>query len=98
MALSTLSLWGLLVMAAGFSFWGVLLAVFLDMNGVLLVAVYVLAIRPHFPEVPDHYPELLHLKEKADAVIIRELVIPVITAFFLSRISTFIVAKALAKK
>jgi hypothetical protein len=91
--LSTVTMWLLLVVSAGFSVWGIIIAVILDVNSFLLVLIYFLALRPHIPDVPDYYPSYLHFREKADEFIEKQFVLPIVAAFFVSRLSTFFVAK-----
>ena len=96
--LSTVTMWLLLVVSSGFYIWGIIIAVVLDVNSFFLVLIYFVALRSHIPEViPDftHIPESMkfHLRDTADALIEKQFIFPIIVAFFVSRLSTFCVAK-----
>jgi len=91
--LSTVTMWLLLVISSGFSIWGIIIAVVLDLNSFLLVFIYFVALRSHIPEVPDHYPAYFHFRDRADELIEKQFILPIMVAFFVSRLSSFCVEK-----
>jgi glucan phosphoethanolaminetransferase (alkaline phosphatase superfamily) len=84
MILTTAALWLGLVIAAGLSIWGVILAVLLDTVGFWVVVIYAVALRNYLPSV---------LVEQGDTLIQQQFLLPVLTAFLVGRIITFYVAK-----
>jgi len=84
MILSTVIMWFLLVMAAGFSIWGIVTALLLDAVGFWLAILYLFVLR-------DSVTDLFGLQDKADIFVFEQLVIPVFAGFIVSRISTLIV-------
>jgi hypothetical protein len=68
---------------AGFSFWGIVLAVLLDSIGFLVIVIYVIA-RSHLPDL---------LLEQADAFVFNQFVVPVCIAFVVGRFITLWLVK-----
>lgn len=75
------------VLAAGYSIWGVIVAVLLDGIGFWLTLIYVFAVRSYIPELAQG---------QVDTLIATQLVLPMLLGFFISRISTYFVARAFA--
>ncbi|HOW75693.1 MAG TPA: hypothetical protein P5102_08460 [Candidatus Competibacteraceae bacterium] len=86
MMISTLIMWGFLVFSADCSIWGIIIAVLLDTVGFWLAILYVFFIRYNITE-------LIGLKSSIDMLIVNHLVIPMLVGFFITRISSFSVAK-----
>ena len=86
MVVSTLIMWGFSAFAAGFSIWGILIAMLLDAAGFGLAIIYLLFIRYNITE-------FIGLKSSMDALVVHQLVIPMLVGFFIARISSFFVAK-----
>lgn len=86
MIISTMGMWLVLVTAAGFSIWGIIIAVLLDAVGFWLAIIYLFVLR-------GYVTEFMGLQDKADAVVVQQLVIPIVVSFFVSRTSTLFVAK-----
>lgn len=84
MILTTAVLWLGLVLAAGLSIWGIILAVLLDAVGFWVVVIYAVALRNYLPSV---------MLEQGDALIQQHFVLPMLAAFLVGRIITFYVAK-----
>lgn len=75
-----------LVFTVGFSIWGIILAVLLDAVGFWLAIVYLFFVRYHITE-------FIGLQSSIDTLVVNQLVFPVLAGFFISRISSFFVAK-----
>ena len=75
-----------LVFAAGFSIWGVIIAILLDATGFWLAIIYLVFLRYYIPEFTG-------LKNSADLLVAKQLVVPMLVSFFVTRISSFSVAK-----
>jgi len=86
MTMSALIMSILLAVTAGFSLWGILFAVLLDAAGFWLAIVYLLFVRYHINE-------FIGLQSRIDTLIITQLALPMLVGFFISRISSFSVAK-----
>ena len=86
MMVSTLIMWGFLVFSTDCSIWGIIIAVLLDAVGFWLAILYVFFIRYNITE-------LIGLKSSIDMLIVNHLVIPMLVGFFITRISSFSVAK-----
>ncbi|MFZ1327266.1 MAG: hypothetical protein WAT67_14825 [Candidatus Contendobacter sp.] len=80
-------LWTGFVALAGFSFWGVALALVLDAAGFWLALAYLLFLRPYLPA-------WIGLRGSADAFIAQQVVVPVLLGFLVTRVVTVLVAKA----
>ncbi|AFL72712.1 hypothetical protein Thivi_0658 [Thiocystis violascens DSM 198] len=78
-----------LTLALGCSIWGIVVAILLDSAGFWLTAVYVFVLRSSIPELAQG---------QMDALIATHLVLPMLFGLFVTRASTFLVAKALAIK
>ncbi|MBK5965295.1 hypothetical protein CCR95_14675 [Thiocystis minor] len=78
-----------LTLALGCSIWGIVVAILLDSAGFWLTAVYVFVLRSSIPELAQG---------QMDALIATHLVLPMLLGLFVTRASTFLVAKALAVK
>jgi hypothetical protein len=76
-----------LTLALGCSIWGIVVAILLDSAGFWLTAVYVFVLRSSIPELAQG---------QVDALIVTQLVLPMLFGLFVTRVSTFLVAKALA--
>lgn len=85
--LSALLMVAVFVAAAGFSVWGVIVAVLLDAVGLLLVALYLLFFRTHIPD-------FIGLQAGVDRFVVQQLLAPMLVGFFVTRAVTFFVAKA----
>lgn len=85
LTLSTLILWAVLG-SAGFSPWGILLALLLDAAGFWLALLYLLVLRPYVPAFSS-------LQAQVDALIIYQFAIPMLLGFLLNRASSFLVAR-----
>jgi hypothetical protein len=85
LGVSTLLLWLLFLMTAGFSIIGILLAVVLDTVGLVLAILYLIVFRAYLPE-------WMGLREDADAWILAFIVWPFFLSFFVNRLVTFGVA------
>lgn len=81
----------LLVLTAGFSLWGILFAVLLDAAGFWMAVVYLLFLR-------DHITEFIDLQSHIDMLIITQLALPMLAGFFISRLSSFSIAKLFSFK
>ncbi|NOT86455.1 MAG: hypothetical protein HOP02_17110 [Methylococcaceae bacterium] len=90
MLLNTLIMWLVLVLGAGLSIWGILIAVLLDALGFWMALIY-LAIR-------HNLTGWWSLQEKVDQLFITQLLIPFLVSLVLSRVSSFLVAKCLGYK
>lgn len=86
MIISAISMWLVLVAAAGLSVWGIIIAVLLDAVGFWLAVIYLFVLR-------DYVTAFIGLQGKADALVAQQLVIPILISFVVSRVSTFLVAK-----
>jgi hypothetical protein len=86
MMVSTLILWGILAFVGDFSIWGIIIAVLLDTVGFWLALVYLFFIR-------FNITEWIGLQSSVDALVIDYLIIPMLVGFFITRISSFFVAK-----
>jgi len=86
LTLSTLILWAVLGVSAGFSPWGILLALLLDAAGFWLALLYLLVLRPYVPAFSG-------LQEQVDALIIYQFAVPMLLGFLLNRASSFLVAR-----
>ena len=84
---SGIVLWGGFVALAGFSIWGVVLALVLDAAGFWLALGYLLFLRTALPAWAG-------LRDHADAFIVQQLLVPVLLGFLVTRTVTFFVAKA----
>ncbi|MDQ5909469.1 MAG: hypothetical protein QG599_1564 [Pseudomonadota bacterium] len=90
MLLSAGILWIGLGATVGFSIAGIILAILLDGIGLGLALLYLIILRTYIPE-------WINLKNNADALVMNILIWPLLMGFFVSRISTFIVAKSTGK-
>ncbi|MGB5598065.1 MAG: hypothetical protein WBM66_05045, partial [Thiothrix litoralis] len=88
MTLSTAVTWLVLAISAGFSIWGIILAVLLDTLGFWIVVTY-LALRSYLPS--SYLPKFL--MEEGDKLIMNQFVIPVCIALVVGRLITLLVAK-----
>ena len=86
MLLSTGILWICLGATVGFSMIGVILAILLDGIGLGLALLYLIFLRAYIPEWTS-------LQSNADAFVMNILIWPLLAGFFVSRISSFVVAK-----
>lgn len=86
MFINTIVMWFFLVAAAGFSIWGAIIAVLLDAVGFWLAIIYFFALR-------NHVTNFMGLQDKADTLVIQQLVFPIIVSFFVTRVTSFFVAK-----
>jgi len=86
MVLSLVILFSGMVLLAGFSLWGVLLALVLDLLGLMAVLAYALFLRTLVPDL---------MLEQADFWILNQFVLPVIAAFVVNRLVTYGVARLL---
>lgn len=75
------------VAAAGFSIWGVLIAVLLDAVGFGLAVLYLLLLR-------TYVPAFLGLQASADAFVVNELIAPMLVGFFVTRLVSYFIARA----
>jgi hypothetical protein len=82
LAVSTAIMWAALVVSAGFSIWGIITALLLDVMGFWLALIYFFLLRNYVPFMLD----------KVDGFVIQNLIIPAIIGSFLSRIVCFFVA------
>ncbi len=74
----------------GFSIVGIILAILLDGIGLGLALLYLTILRAYIPE-------WINLKNNADVLVMNILIWPLLMGFFVSRISTFVVAKSTGK-
>lgn len=86
MFVSTMGMWLILAVTAGFSVWSIIIAVLLDGIGFWLLIIYFLVLR-------DYVPEFMSLQEKVDSLVVYKFIIPILISFFVSRMSAFFVAK-----
>ena len=86
MLLSTGILWICLGATVGFSMIGVILAILLDGIGLGLALLYLIFLRAYIPEWTS-------LQSNADTFVMNILIWPLLAGFFVSRISSFVVAK-----
>ena len=86
MLLSTGILWICLGATVGFSIVGIILAILLDGIGLGLALLYLIFLRAYIPEWTS-------LQSNADAFVMNILIWPLLAGFFVSRISSFVVAK-----
>lgn len=86
MLLSTGILWICLGATMGFSMIGIILAILLDGIGLGLALLYLIFLRAYIPEWTS-------LQSNADAFVMNILIWPLLAGFFVSRISSFVVAK-----
>lgn len=86
MLLSTGILWICLGATVGFSMIGIILAILLDGIGLGLALLYLIFLRAYIPEWTS-------LQSNADAFVMNILIWPLLAGFFVSRISSFVVAK-----
>ena len=86
MLLSTGILWICLGATMGFSMIGIILAILLDGIGLGLALLYLIFLRAYIPE-------WISLQSNADAFVMNILIWPLLAGFFVSRISSFVVAK-----
>ncbi len=75
-----------LIATVGFSLWGIILAVLLDAVGFWLAIFYLLFVRYRITE-------FIGLQSHIDTLIVTQLVFPMLVGFFISRLSSFSVAK-----
>ena len=80
-------LWIGFVALAGFSIWGVVLALVLDAAGFWLALGYLVLLRPYLPAG-------LGLRGGADTFIAQQIVLPVLLGCLVTRTVTFLVANA----
>jgi hypothetical protein len=85
MLLSTGILWIGLGATVGFSMGGILLAILLDGVGFGLALLYLIFLRAYIPE-------WIGLQGHVDALVMNRLIWPLLVGFFVSRISSFVVA------
>lgn len=69
-----------------FSVWAVLLALLLDAVGFMVIAIYLISLRSFIPTA---------LLSQTDSLVVHYFVLPICIAFVLSRLVTFLVAKAM---
>ncbi len=104
MLVSTVILWIFLVVGAGFSIWGIIIAVLLDAVGLWVALIYMVALRDYIGDIDNSIHNIplinnfdfissLYLQDKADNLVITNFVIPLIVGFVVSRISSYVVAK-----
>jgi len=86
MLLSAGILWICLGATVGFSMIGIILAILLDGIGLGLALLYLIFLRAYIPEWTS-------LQSNADAFVMNILIWPLLAGFFVSRISSFVVAK-----
>jgi|TARA_B110000091_G_C13417425_1_gene310702 hypothetical protein len=86
MIITSILVTGILIASVGFSIWGLILAVLMDAAGFMLAAIYLLIVRPY-------YPDLFYGQEEIDMLVVNFLLAPLIFSFFISRITTFYIAK-----
>jgi len=86
MLLSAGILWICLGATMGFSMIGIILAILLDGIGLGLALLYLIFLRAYIPEWTS-------LQSNADAFVMNILIWPLLAGFFVSRISSFVVAK-----
>ena len=86
MLLSAGILWICLGATVGFSMIGVILAILLDGIGLGLALLYLIFLRAYIPEWTS-------LQSNADTFVMNILIWPLLAGFFVSRISSFVVAK-----
>ena len=86
MLLSTGILWICLGATVGFSMIGIILAILLDGIGLGLALLYLIFLRAYIPEWTS-------LQSNVDAFVMNILIWPLLAGFFVSRISSFVVAK-----
>lgn len=89
MVLSAAIMAVIMLLTTGFSLWGILLAVILDSTAFWLAVAYLLLLR-------DSATAWLGLQGYLDAFIIKQLLIPMLCGLFISRISSFLVARFLS--
>ncbi|MBK1717050.1 hypothetical protein [Thiocystis violacea] len=77
----------MLTLAAGWSPWSILLAVFFDVAGLCVALAYLLVLRWSVPEI-------LGLQAPADAFVLEFLILPASVGFVLNRGCAYLVAKA----
>ena len=73
-----------MVWLAGFSIWGVVLAVLLDAVGFWVAVIYALVLREYLPQM---------FIDQVDNLILYQFIIPMIAVFILGRLVTFVVAR-----
>lgn len=71
-----------------FSVWAILLALLLDAVGFIVIAIYLISLRTFIP---------LALVEQTDALVLDYFVLPICITLVLSRMVTFLVAKAFSE-
>ncbi len=76
-----------LVLTAGYSLWGIMIAVFLDSAALWLSLFYVVALRSAIPEFAQC---------QVDTLIATQFALPMLLGFVFNRVSTFVVAKTVA--
>ncbi len=86
MATSAVIMSLVLVVTVGFSPWGIVLAVLLDAAGFWLAVIYLVFIR-------SQLSEFMGLKSHIDLLILTQLALPLLAGFFISRLSSFSIAK-----
>ena len=87
MIVSTAVMWFSLAVTAGFSIWGIIIALLLDAVGFWIALIYFFFLRSYIPNF------VVDFQEKADILMMTQLLIPVFMGFFISRASSFFVAK-----
>jgi hypothetical protein len=90
MLLNTLVMWLILVLGAGFSIWGVLIVMLLDMLGFWMGLIY-LALR-------NNIAGWWGLQEKVDHLVLTQLLVPFVVSLVLNRLCSFLVAVCLGYK
>jgi hypothetical protein len=104
MFISAMIMWAVLVIGAGFSIWGIILAVLLDAIGLWVALIYMIALRDYigdFDKTLHNLPLInhvdfisnLYLQDKIDGIVVTHFVIPLIISFFLSRLTSHLIAK-----
>ena len=92
------------MVGAGFSIWGIIIAVLLDAVGLWVALIYMVALRDYIGDIDNSIHNIplinnfdfissLYLQDKADNLVITNFVIPLIVGFVVSRISSYVVAK-----
>lgn len=84
---SALVMWAAFGLVAGFSLWSIIIAVVLDAVGFWIALLYLLFIRTYIPG-------LLGFQATADTFVVNQLALPLLLGFFVTRATTFFVAKA----
>ncbi len=90
MLISTAMLWFVLAATEGFSIWAVIIAVLLDAVGFWIALIYFFVLRQYVNQIPFFQDSFQNF---FDSLVLNHLAIPVIIAYFSSRLASFLVAK-----